>query len=127
MVKQKKRNFPYISFRNLVFLSGLILVVFLSSARTFSLSWATNEWLLLCLVLLGLVLGALHLNKISDRFLIGVIAIALMSLADLKKLDLILFPVGTFFDVLISYIIFFLAPATLIIAIKEVWFFFNSE
>ena len=125
MKKSSKKSRPFQT-KHILFAIGLIFALVLTFARSFTYSWAENKWLLLVLLIIGVAIGAMNLKKQSLHFLVAVVALGTMSVADFRMLNN-LFPfVGTIIQVFISYLIFFMAPAAVVLAIKEIWVFLNE-
>lgn len=113
--------------RHFLFVVGILLTIILTIARSFQLRWALNEWVLLALVFLGIIIGLFNLHKENaSRFLIAVISLGLMSIADLRAFNTLISPLGTLMQVFIGYLIFFMAPAAVVVAIKEIWAYLNG-
>ena len=113
--------------KHLIFGIGAFLVVLLSFANTINKGWAMNEYILVILVLLGVTLGILNIcKKDVTRFLIAVIALGLMSIADFRSLDTLISPMGSLLQSIVSYLIFFMAPAAVVVSVKEIWVFLNE-
>jgi len=119
MAKAKSKS---VSFGGWAYLIGVIVAVVLGIAATAGALWSTNEWLLLLLVIIGLVIGFANITtKEVVAFLIASMALIITSIAGLTTIDTLIPYLGTFLQRTVSYVVVVIAPAALIVSLKAIW------
>ncbi len=100
------------------FIAGILIALGLGiAAAVTTLSINIVTWLVAVLVILGLIVGFVNIGKKEMRdFLIAVIAIGVIGSANLGVIPY----VGDVLAKIVAYIAVFVAPAALIVAIKEI-------
>ena len=100
------------------FIAGILISLGLGiGATAITLSSNMVTGLVVILVLLGLIVGFVNVTKREMRdFLIAVIAIGIIGSANLDTIPYI----GNALANIVAYIAVFVAPAALVVAIKEV-------
>ena len=125
MVKKERMS---LTFGGWAFIAGTVLAVILGVAATMGAGWSTNEWLLLLMVVIGLVIGFANVTtKEVIAFLIAAVALIITSMAGLTTIDTLIPYLGTFLQRTISYIVVFVAPAALVVSLKAVWALASSK
>lgn len=125
MAKATKKS---ISLGGWAFLIGALLAIILGVAATARMSWSVNPWLMLLLVVIGLIIGFANITtKEVVAFLIAAMALILTSIAGLNTIDTLIPYLGSFLQNTVSYVVFFVAPAALIVSLKAVWALASSK
>ena len=126
-----------------IFWIGLILALILAIANLTKAAWATNEWLLFLLVIIGIIVGFMKwkTKNVTELFIAVIVLVGTSILLNLSNTStsilLIEYPVlmqintlipyvGTFLTKFIEYIVYLVVPATLIIASKHIWLYFTE-
>ena len=79
-------------------------------------------WIALILVILGIIVGFLNITPGERQaFLIAAIALSMLGLVAFGQLTIGSFNLGAYLTSVISYIVFFVAPAAAIAALYEVY------
>ena len=105
------------------FIGGVIIAIVLG---LFSANLGTAAvWLTSLLVLLGLVVGFLNVTgKETKEFMLVALVLVLVSYAApgaLGKLNFAQIPLGTYLDHIFGQIMAFVVPATIVVALKDIW------
>ena len=104
------------------FLLGVIVAIIAALVAVYAA--AASGWVAFLLVILGLIVGFLNVqDKQITGFLIAAIALMVMGAAGgtvLGSIDLVLPTIGTLIDAILANISVFVAPAALVVALKEV-------
>ncbi len=102
------------------FLLGIVIAIIAGLLHGMIATYAGAVTLLL--VVLGLIVGFLNIkDKEISNFLIGAIALMVVGSANLAVIDEIVAGLGTVLQAIINYILVFVAPAALIVALKRVY------
>lgn len=97
-----------------------VLVAIIAGIVTVAVA-ATSAWVILLLVILGLIVGFLNIqDKQITGFLIAAIALMILGGANLTALNNIIAGLGTLVTAILGNIAVFVAPAALVVALKEV-------
>ncbi len=107
------------------FILGVVIAIItgLAAGITGGIATTSGQWIALVLVILGLVVGFLNIQD-KDIFNFLIAAIALMSggiMMSLSPLDTLISPLGTTLTSIFRYIVVFVSPAALIVALKAVY------
>jgi hypothetical protein len=109
----------------LALILGVVIALVAGVVSTFAFDATmayASAYVLLVLVILGLIVGFLNVkDKEVVNFLIASIALMVVGTANLSSLNSIVTPLGTLVQTIIQYIAAFVAPAALVVALKEVW------
>lgn len=83
---------------------------------------ATNPWILVLLVVLGLVVGFLNVSeKETTPFLVAAAALIIAGTASFSPIDSVVPGLGAALDNILNYIAVFVAPAAVLVALKAVY------
>ena len=101
------------------FLLGVIVAIIAGIVAVAAI--ATSPWVTLLLVVLGLIVGFLNVgDKQITGFLIAAIALMVLGGANLSALDSVILGLGALVSSIIANIAVFVAPAALVVALREV-------
>ncbi|NMA44359.1 MAG: hypothetical protein GX950_00910 [Candidatus Diapherotrites archaeon] len=109
------------------FLIGIILAVLLAIVGVLMpgvIDANLSAILMLILVILGLIVGILNVkDKHITDFLIATMAVALVgnTAGGLLVLDTVILPVGSLLVAIVMNIVALVAPAALVLGLKQVW------
>ena len=96
-----------------------IVIAVLAGLAT-ATGWS-SAWVTLLLVILGVIVGLLNVTeKETQAFLLASIGLIVASTATFSSIDVVLAPLGTVIDAIVSNIAVFVAPAAVIVAVKAV-------
>lgn len=112
-----------------VFWIGLILALILAIAGTAKATWATSAWLLFLLVIIGIVIGFIKWQtKDTQGLFITAIALVAVGLLgpNLGTIDTLIPYVGSFLMQFVTLIVYLIAPAVLVLALKHIWKYFTK-
>jgi hypothetical protein len=102
------------------FILGVVIAIIAGLASTFAAVY--SGYVLLVLVVLGLIVGFLNIkDKEVVNFLIAAIALMAVGTANLVSINLAVPMLGTLIQSLVQNIAAFVAPAALVVALKEVY------
>ncbi len=106
------------------FMIGAILAILLGLIAGFApgmVDATLQAWLMLVLVILGLIVGFLNVgDREIQHFLVASIALLVVGAANLTVIDFAVAPLGTALDQVIRFLVVFVAPAALIVALKSI-------
>ena len=104
------------------FIIGIVISILVGLFAPFIEGFGVMGWLPLVLVGLGLVVGLLNIgDKEINNFLIAVIAIAVVSSANISAFDLAIPTLGQILQAVVSNIRLFIMPAALVVALKAIY------
>ena len=107
---------------NWSFVIGALLAIIMGLGAAAGAAFATNAWLVLLLVVLGLVVGFANITKKEvGGFLLAVAALVLVGSANLSAVNTLIPFVGSFLAATIDLFIVFIAPAALVVAVRSAW------
>ena len=121
----KKENFGPVAY---IFWIGLILALILAIAGIAGVAWAANEWLLFLLVVIGIFIGFMKFGtKNATELFMTAVALVAVGLVgpNLGAIDTLVPYVGSFLMQFITLVIYLIAPAVLILALKYIWKYFT--
>ncbi len=102
------------------FILGVVIAIIAGLASTFAAMY--SGYVLLVLVVLGLIVGFLNIkDKEVVNFLIAAIALMAVGTANLVSINLAVPMLGTLVQSIVQNIAAFVAPAALVVALKEVY------
>jgi uncharacterized membrane protein YccC len=102
------------------FILGVVIAIIAGLASTYVVAF--SPYVLLVLVILGLILGFLNIrDKEVTGFLIAAIALMAVGTANLSSINLIVPTLGTLVNSIVQNIAVVVAPAALVVALKEVY------
>ena len=102
------------------FILGVVVAIIAGLASTFVAVY--SGYVLLVLVVLGLIVGFLNVkDKEVVNFLIAAIALMAVGTANLVSINFAVPMLGTLVQSIIQNIAAFVAPAALVVALKEVY------
>ena len=103
------------------FLIGVALAIIMAVGSAVNQAWATNAWLVLVLVVLGLAVGLLNITKEETHgFLMAAVALLVAKTANLSAINTLVPFVGTFLEAVVSNAITLVAPAAVVVALLSV-------
>lgn len=107
------------------FIIGAILAIIMGIGAGLAQAWAANIWLMLLLLIAGLIVGFVNITaKEIQPFLIASIAVfAAAAFANLIQIDTLIAPLGGILKGMVDKVIFVIAPAALIVALRAVYGF----
>ena len=108
---------------NWAFLIGAIVAVLVGIGQAAQASYATNQWIPVVLVVLGLIVGFLNVTgKETTNFLVATIAlVALSSGGVFGSLDTLIPRLGVLLVNTLQAFTFFIGAAAVVVAVKEAW------
>ena len=112
------------------FIVGIVLAIIMGIGAGLGQGWASNEWLLLLLLIAGLAVGIVNITaKEVQGFLIGAIAVLVTAVAaNLMQINTLMIPkLGNILENIISMVVLVIAPAALIVALRAVYGFAAEE
>ncbi len=122
MAKKKK------SLTHWIFLLGALVAALVGIAVAASWVWASNKWIPVILVLLGLIVGLANISvKETVPFLVAVIALFVFGSSILGSLDTLIPKLGTLLGSAVQAFSFFVGAAALVVAFKEAWNLASKE
>lgn len=102
------------------FILGVVIAIVAGFAAALA-AW-TSGYVLLLLVILGVVVGFLNIeDKQVMGFLVAAIALMAVGTANLVSIDMAVPMLGTLIQSVVQNIAAFVAPAALVVALKEVY------
>ncbi len=103
-------------FAHYSFILGCIVAIVAALLQT------VNMFFVFSLVLLGAIVGLMHLKtKNVPQFLLACVALLVAGNANFQVLNVVFDPLGTLLTTVFSYIRLFVAPAALVAAFKAVF------
>ena len=102
------------------FLIGIIVALILGIVTGIGQSLGgANQWLILLLVVLGLVVGFANITaKETTPFLIAAVALLIANTAGLANINTLIPFLGSILEGIVMYLLMMAAPAALVVAIK---------
>ncbi len=104
---------------------GVLIAVVMGAGAAINATWASNAWLSILLVVIGLVVGFYNIaQKEVTSFLIGTVAlIVARSVANLGVLDSLFrgFPIGTFLNATIEGFLMVVGAAAVVVSFRAVY------
>ena len=101
------------------FILGVVIAIIAGLASTFAQMY--SGYVLLVLVVLGIIVGFLNVkDKEVVNFLIAAIALMAVGTANLVSINLAIPMLGTLIQSVVQNIAAFVAPAALVVALREV-------
>ena len=106
-----------------LYIISVILAVIMGIGITMGSAWATNEWLIFILVVIGLVVGFYNIKvKETHHFLLGTLTLIIANtVANLTAIDTLIPKLGTFISATISNFILVAAAAAVVVSFKAVY------
>lgn len=102
------------------FILGVVIAILAGLASTFAAMY--SGYVLLVLVILGLIVGFLNIkDKEVVNFLIAAIALMAVGTANLVSINLAIPLLGSLVMSIVQNVAAFVAPAALVVALKEVY------
>lgn len=102
------------------FILGVVIAIIAGLASTFAALY--SGYVLLVLVVLGLIVGFLNIkDKEVVNFLIAAIALMAVGTANLVSINMAIPMLGTLVQGIVQNVAAFVAPAALVVALKEVY------
>ena len=102
------------------FILGVVIAILAGLASTFAAMY--SGYVLLVLVVLGLIVGFLNIkDKEVTGFLIAAIALMAVGTANLVSINLAIPLLGSLIMSIVQNVAAFVAPAALVVALKEVY------
>ena len=109
-------------FAHYAFILGCLVAIAAALLQT------VNMFFVFSLVLLGTVVGFLHLKARNvPQFLLACIALLVAGSANFQVLNVVFDPLGTLLTTVFSYIRLFVAPAALVASFKAMWDLINED
>ncbi|MFH0832993.1 MAG: hypothetical protein V1900_04705 [Candidatus Aenigmatarchaeota archaeon] len=103
-----------------LFLLGAIVAVLTGLGSSYVVG-ATGAWIVALLVLIGIVVGFLNVTeKEFTAFLVAAIALGIAGTAAFTAIDAVLSPIGTMITAIVKNLAILVAPAAVIVAVKQV-------
>ena len=98
------------------FLLGVLVAIIIGLGLAFPFSG-------LVLLILGIVVGFLNIEKkVTTNFMVATITLLAVSVAaNLTSINELLSPIGTLVDSILKYIVIFVAPAALVVSLKDIY------
>ena len=107
---------------NWAFVIGALLAIIMGLGAAAGAAFATNTWLVLLLVVLGLVVGFANITKKEvGSFLLAVAALVLVGSAGVANINTLVPFVGDFLASTVDNFVVFIAPAALVVAVRSAW------
>ena len=109
---------------NYLFIAGVILAIVLGLFAKTDAVKSTADWLWLVLVVLGLVVGFLNVSgKETKEFLLVTVALVVVTYAAKSQVDSweTLKWIGPYLSGVFNSILAFVVPASVVVALKDVW------
>jgi hypothetical protein len=104
------------------FLLGAIVAIIFGIGASMSASWASNQWIPVILVVLGLVVGLINITaQETVPFLVAAIALLAFGSGGLSTLDTLIPKLGTLLGSTVQAFSFFVGAAAIVVAVKETW------
>lgn len=102
---------------------GVLIALIMGVGAAMGSSWATNEWLSLLLVVIGLIVGFYNISaKEILSFLVGTVALIICNaVANLTSLNALIPKLGTFVAVTLANFTTVVAVAGVIVAFRAVY------
>ena len=115
MAKQK-------SLSDWAFLIGAIIAVLVGIGQAAQAAYASNQWIPVILVILGLVVGFLNVSaKSTTAFLVAAVALVAVGTGGLTSLDNLIPRLGTLLGSAVQAFTFFVGAAAVVVAVKEAY------
>ena len=123
MVKKAKSKIKIGNLGNILYTIGVIVAVITAIGVTMGSNWASNDWIIFALVVIGIITGFQNITaKEVTPFLIGTIALMVtIRLPFLITLDSIGFPLGTFLTAALTYFIIVISTAAIVVSFRVVY------
>jgi len=104
------------------FIGGVILAVVLGLASS-AIPETVTPWLVSLLVLAGLVVGFLNVagKETKEFLLVALVLVIVSNMAPDALAKLSVGAIGTYLQDVLGQIIAFVVPATIVIALKDIW------
>lgn len=104
------------------FLIGAIISLLVGISQAASWNWASNKWVAIVLVLLGLIVGLVNITaKEMTGFLVASIALLAFGAGSLSTLDQLIPKLGTILGASVQAFTFFVGAAAIVVAVKDAW------
>jgi hypothetical protein len=104
------------------FLIGAIIAILVGIGQAAGAAYATNQWIPVVLVLLGLVVGFANIAvKETTAFLVAAVALLAFGSGGLSTLDKLIPKLGTLLGSSVQAFTFFVGAAAVVVAIKEAY------
>ena len=101
---------------------GAIIAILVGIGQAANAAYATNQWIPVILVILGLVVGFVNITvKETLPFLVAAIALLALGTAGLTSLDTLIPRLGTLLGSAVQAFTFFVGAAAVVVAVKEAW------
>jgi len=101
---------------------GAIISVLVGIGQASQAAFATNKWIPVILVLLGLAVGLVSITvKETVAFLVATVALLAFGTGGLLTLDSLIPKLGTLLASSVQAFTFFVGAAAVIVALKEAW------
>jgi len=108
-----------------LFSLGVLIAVVIGAGTAINATWASNAWLEVLLVIIGLVVGFYNVaQKEVTTFLVGTIAlIVARGAANLAALDAVIrgLPVGTFLSATLTGFLMVVGAAAVVVSFRAVY------
>ena len=107
------------------FLIGVLLALIVGIGAGAGQAWASNPWLALIIVVLGLVIGFMNVTvRETQPFLVASLVVILAyGAANLMAIETLIPYLGSVLNEAVKYIAMLVAPAALIVALRAVYGF----
>ena len=104
------------------FLLGAIIAVLVGIGQAAGAAYATNQWVPVVLVILGLVVGFANIAvKETTAFLVAAVALLAFGSGGLTTLDNVIPKLGTLLGSGVQAFTFFVGAAAVVVALKEAY------
>lgn len=106
-----------------LFVVGVLIALIMGIGAAMETGWASNPWLVLLLVVLGLVVGFFNIaaSEVS-AFLTGTVGLILATaVANLVSIDTLVRGVGTFIQASLGNFIILIGAAAVVVSFKAVY------
>ena len=104
------------------FLLGAVIAIAMAVGSTANQAWASNEWLVFALVVIGLAVGFLNITKEETHgFLMAAVALLVAKTANLSAISTLVPFIGALLEAIITNAITLVGPAAVVVALKLVY------
>lgn len=101
---------------------GAIISVLLGIGAAAQASYATNKWIPVILVVLGLIVGFANITaKETVSFLVAAVALVAFGASGLNTLDTVIPKLGTLLGSAVQAFSWFIGAAAIVVAVKTAW------